>query len=90
MSVTLIGLINRIGCLELIECLGATAVGPFAQARDAAQGEEEEERADSNLRKVTIESRKKGVASSTKMDFIRLRNDSYKALILKHYAIHTA
>jgi hypothetical protein len=31
-----------------------SAVSPFAQARDAAQQEEEDERADHNLRKVTI------------------------------------
>jgi hypothetical protein len=46
-----------------------SAVGPFAQASDAAQQEEEEERADPNLRKVTIERGKKGLCSSTKMDF---------------------
>jgi hypothetical protein len=34
-------------------------VGTFAQARDAAQQEEEEKRADSNLRKVTIKNREK-------------------------------
>ncbi len=45
------------------------AIGPFSQARDAAQREEEEERADPNLRKVTIERRKKGLCSSNKMDF---------------------
>ncbi len=44
-------------------------VGPFVQARDAAQQEEEEERADSNLRKVTIKRRKKGLRNSTIMDF---------------------
>jgi hypothetical protein len=38
------------------------AVGPFAQARDAAQREVEEEHADHNLRKVIIQRRKKGVA----------------------------
>jgi hypothetical protein len=54
-------------------------VGPFAQARDAAQQEEEEEHADPNLRKVTIEWRKKGLRSSIKMHFIRLKNDSYLA-----------
>jgi hypothetical protein len=43
------------------------AVGSFVQARDTARGEEEEERADSNLGNVTIKSRKKGVASSTKI-----------------------
>jgi hypothetical protein len=37
----------------------AFAVGPSAQARDAARQEEEEERADPNLRKVTIKRRKK-------------------------------
>jgi hypothetical protein len=34
--------------------LSPAAVGPFAQARDATQQEKEEERADSNLRKVTF------------------------------------
>jgi hypothetical protein len=48
-----------------------TAVGPFAQARDTAQQEEEEEHADHNLRKVTFKKRKKGLCSSTKMDFMR-------------------
>jgi hypothetical protein len=47
------------------------AVGPFAQAIDKAQQEEEEEHADHNLRKVTFERRKKGLRSSTKMDFMR-------------------
>jgi hypothetical protein len=56
-----------------------SAVGSSAQARDAAQQEEEEEHADSNLRKVTIERRKKWLHSSNKMDFMRLRNDSYLA-----------
>ncbi len=60
-------------------CVGGPAVGPFAQARDAAQQEEEEEHADHNLRKVTIERRKKGLHSSIKMDFMRLRTDSYLA-----------
>jgi hypothetical protein len=46
---------------------------------DAAQQEEEEERADPNLRKVTIKRRKKGLGISTKMDFMRLRNGSYLA-----------
>ncbi len=45
-----------------------SAVGPLAQARDTAQQEEEEERADHNLRRVTIKRRKKGLRSSTKMD----------------------
>jgi hypothetical protein len=54
------------------------AVGPFAQARDAAQQEEEEEHADHKLRKVTIERRNKGLCSSTKMYFL-CRNDSYLA-----------
>jgi hypothetical protein len=56
-----------------------SAVGPLAQARDAAQQEEEDERAYRNLRKVTIERRKKGLRSSTTMDFMRLRTDSYLA-----------
>jgi hypothetical protein len=51
------------------------AVGPSAKARDAAQQEEEEERADLNLTYVTIERRKKGLCSSTKMDFMSLRLD---------------
>jgi hypothetical protein len=56
-----------------------SAVGSFAQARDAAQQEEEKERADHNLRKVTIERRKKGLHSSFKMDFMKLTTDSYLA-----------
>jgi hypothetical protein len=52
-----------------------SALGHFAQARDAAQREEEEEHADPNLRKVTIKRSKKGLISSTNMDFMRLRND---------------
>jgi hypothetical protein len=46
-----------------------SAVGLFAQARDAARQEQEEEQADHNLRKVNIKRRKKGLGSSTKMDF---------------------
>jgi hypothetical protein len=38
-----------------------SAVGPFAQARDATWQEEKEECADPNIRKVTIERRNKGV-----------------------------
>jgi hypothetical protein len=57
----------------------APAIGPFAQARDTAGQEEEEEHADHNLRKVTIERRKKGLRCSTKMGFMRLRSDSYLA-----------
>ncbi len=52
-----------------LQVLCDSAVGPSAQARDAAQQEEEEEHADPNLRKVTIERRKKGLHSSTNMDF---------------------
>ncbi len=48
-----------------------SAVGPYAQARDAAWQEEEEEHADPNLRQVTMERRKKGLHSSTKIDFMR-------------------
>jgi hypothetical protein len=55
------------------------AVGPFAQARDAAQQKEEEEHADHNLRKVTIKRRKKRLHSSIKTDIMRLRNGSYLA-----------
>ncbi len=58
---------GSLGLLESYDC----AVGPFAQARDTAQQEEEEERADPNLRKVTFERRKKGLRSSSKMDFMR-------------------
>ncbi len=47
------------------------AIGSFAQARDTARRVEEEEHADHNLRKVTFERRKKGLPSSTKMDFMR-------------------
>jgi hypothetical protein len=39
-----------------------SAVGPFAQARDAAQQEEEEEHADHNLRKSDYQEKEKGVA----------------------------
>ncbi len=67
------------GSLGLVLVSYDSAVGPFTQARDAAQQEEEEERADPNLRKVTTERRKKGLRSSTKMDFMRLSNDSYLA-----------
>ncbi len=56
-----------------------SAVGPLAQASETAQREEEEERADHNLRRMTIKSRKKGLHSSTTMDFMRLRTDSYLA-----------
>jgi hypothetical protein len=52
-----------------------SAIGPLAQARDTAQQEEEEEHADHNLRRVTIERRKKGLRSSTKMDFMSFRLD---------------
>jgi hypothetical protein len=58
---------------------GGHAVGLFAQARDTAQQEEEEEHADCNLRKVTIKRTKKGLQSSTNMDFMKLRTDSYLA-----------
>jgi hypothetical protein len=58
---------GSLGLLELYNC----AIGPFAQARDTAQREEEVERADHNLRKVTFEKRKRGLRSSTKMDFMR-------------------
>jgi hypothetical protein len=44
---------------------------------EVAQQEEEEEHADPNLRKVTIERTNKGLRSSTKIKFMRLRNDSY-------------
>ncbi len=71
---------RRVSCRDSTSCpwnstglglqiLYNSAVGPFAQARDAAQQEEEEEHADPNLRKVTIKRRKKGLHSSTKMDF---------------------
>ena len=58
------------GSLRLL-VLYDSAIGPFAQARDAAQREEEEEHADHNLRKVTIKRRKKGLHSSTKMDIYK-------------------
>jgi hypothetical protein len=48
------------------------AIGPFAQARDAAQQEEGEEHVDPNLRKVTIKRGKKGLHRSTKMDFMKV------------------
>jgi hypothetical protein len=56
-----------------------SAVSPLAQARDAARQEEEDKHADHNLRRVTIKRRKKGLRSSTKMDFKRHRTDSYLA-----------
>ncbi len=56
-----------------------SAVGLCAQARDAARQEEEDAHTDHNLRRVTIERWKKGLHSSTKMDFMRLRTDSYQA-----------
>ncbi len=56
-----------------------SALGPFSQARDAAQQEEEEEHADPNLRTVTMERRKKGLRGGTNMDLMRLRNGSYLA-----------
>jgi hypothetical protein len=56
-----------------------SAVGPLAQARDAAQRVEEDKHADHNLRRVTIERRKKGLCSSTEIDFMRLRTDFYLA-----------
>ncbi len=52
------------------------AVGLSAQARDTAQQEEEQERANSNLRRVTVQRRKKELHSSTKKVLMRLRNDS--------------
>jgi hypothetical protein len=58
---------GSLGLLELYDC----AVGLFAKARDTAQQEEEEERADHNLGNVTFNRRKKGLRSSTKMDFMR-------------------
>jgi hypothetical protein len=63
----------------LLLCSPRSAVGPFAQARDAARQEKEEEHADHNLRKVTIKRRKNGLRSSTKIDFMRLRTDSHLA-----------
>jgi hypothetical protein len=39
-----------------------SALGPFAQARDAAQQEEEEDCADHNLRKIDYQEKVKGVA----------------------------
>jgi hypothetical protein len=47
------------------------AVGPSSQARDAT--------GHPYLREVTIKRRKKGLHSSTNMDCMRLRNDSYLA-----------
>jgi hypothetical protein len=58
-----------------------SAVGPFAQAKDAAQREEEEECADPNLRKVTIERRKKGLHSSTKNGFYEILTKSRMSVI---------
>jgi hypothetical protein len=52
------------------------SVSSSAQARDAAHREEEEECADHTWEKWLFERRKKGLYSSIKMDFIRLRNGS--------------
>jgi hypothetical protein len=63
----------------LYHCISASkpsAVGLSAQARDTAQQEEEEEHAGSNLRRVTVLRRKKGLHSTTKRIFMRLRNAS--------------
>ncbi len=52
-----------------MQCCGTTttcAVGPFAQARDAAWQEEEEDFADPNLRKVTSRNGKGGCAVAPK------------------------
>jgi hypothetical protein len=49
--------IEALPCLEPLH-----AVGPLAQARDAAQQEEEDKHPDHNLRRVTFKRRKKGVA----------------------------
>ena len=59
---------GSLGQLESYDC----AVGPFAHASDTAQKGEEEERADINLRKVTIERRKKGLHRCTNMDFYEM------------------
>jgi hypothetical protein len=56
---------SSLGILELYD----SAVCSFAQARDTAQQEDEDEHADCNLRKVTIKRRKKGLCNSTKIDF---------------------
>jgi hypothetical protein len=64
-----------------LQVLYYSAVGPSAQARDTARHEEEDEHADPNLRKVTIKRSKKGLRSSTKMDFYESRNQSYLAQI---------
>ncbi len=58
-------------CSVLPRRLPRHAIDPFVQARDMAQWEEEEERADHNLRKVPFKRRKKGLHSSTNMDFMR-------------------
>ncbi len=58
--------------LELLESYD-WAVGPSVQARDTAQQEEEKERDVSDLRKVTIQRRKKRVCSSIKMDFYEIK-----------------
>jgi hypothetical protein len=66
---------DNLGLLVLYD----SAVGTFAQARDAVQQEEQEEHPDHNPRKVTIKRQKKGLCSSTKLDFMGLRTDSYLA-----------
>ncbi len=58
-----------------------TAVGPFAQARDAAGREEEEECADSTWKKWLFESGKKGLLVAPKKIFISIRNESYRAWV---------
>jgi hypothetical protein len=48
---------------------------PFPQIRNAAQQEDEEEHADSIWKTFRLQALKKGLASSFKMDFMRLLND---------------
>ncbi len=73
-----------------LQVLYDSVIGPFAQARVAAQQEEEEEHADSNLRKVTIKSRKKGLLSSTKMYFKRFRNGMVHANVRQQVMLLTS
>ncbi len=54
---------------HLIIYCGISWAKPFDQARDAAQQEEEEKRADSNWKNLSLWECKKSFASSTKNEF---------------------
>jgi hypothetical protein len=59
------------GSFERHGNLNKDAVGPFAQARDAARQEENEAHADPNLRKVTVREGKRGCIVAPKLIFMR-------------------